>query len=274
MKPKRWVYPVGADRLAWCKAQMEQYQELGNLEISPLAAGQEFGTHLRLLRINHLAREELISAPLFRASANFVAREMIRRYIRHSIPCTPIGLFPWRASLVFLRDFMSLANASPKNVYHLGASRDEKTLRTKIYFEEPAPLLVENKFRRREIVHCYIMDPMLATGNTIITAIEHLKKYRARKNQITDAMITVISLFAAPEGVARLINQYPSLRIITAALDDHLDKHGFITPGCGDFGDQYFAGLKAENFKEFYIYDWISSRVWPAFVERMNRRQR
>ena len=272
MKPKHWVYPVSKARLYWCKARIEYYQAMGNLEISVVAKDNEFASHLRLLRSNHLLGKQAISPNMFRHSADTIARELINRHIRKAIPHTAIGLFPWRAGLVFLYNFMSSPNVKPLNAYHLGASRDEKTLHTKIYFEEPAPLLVENKFSRHELVHCYVMDPMLATGNTTITAIERLLKYQVRKESITDAMITVVSLFAAPEGVARLIQKYPRLRVITVALDDHLDERGFIVPGCGDFGDQYTEGLTAKHFKNFRIYEWFSSHAWTVFSERMGQK--
>ena len=272
MKPKRWVYPVSKARLTWCKSRMQHYQAMGNLEVSVIAKDNEFARHLRLLRSNHLLGKQAISANMFRYSADTIARELVSRYIRKAIPHTPIGLFPGRAGLIFFHNFMSSPGVKPLNAYHLGASRDEKTLRTKIYFEEPAPLLVENKFSRHELVHCYVMDPMLATGNTTITATERLLKYRVRKESINDSMITVISLFAAPEGVARLIEKYPKLRIITVALDDHLDERGLIVPGCGDFGDQYNEGLTAEHYKEFRIYGWLSPRAWDEFIERMGQK--
>lgn len=272
MKPQRWVYPVSDKRLAWCKAQVWRYRDTGNFFVSPIALEKNFATRMRLLRVNHLTGKEVIPANMFRESADIIARELIERHICKANPHTPIGLFPWRAGLVFFYNFMSSVGKRPAYAYHLGASRDEKTLRTKIYFEEPAPVLVQNKFAWREVAHCYVLDPMLATGNTTATAIERLLKYRVRKEPVTDAMITVMSFFAAPEGVVRLIEKYPNLRIITMALDDHLDERGFIKPGCGDFGDQYVEGLTADHFKDFRIFGWMLPRAWEAFRERMDRK--
>jgi len=78
-----------------------------------------------------------------------------------------------------------------------------------------------------------IIDPMLATGGSMVATIEMLKK-----NGCTN--IKALVLVAAPEGV-RLVNEaHPDVTIYTAALDSHLDEHGYIIPGLGDAGDKIF----------------------------------
>ncbi|WP_050526668.1 uracil phosphoribosyltransferase [Pseudorhodobacter aquimaris] len=77
------------------------------------------------------------------------------------------------------------------------------------------------------------VDPMLATGNSSVAAIDLLKAQGAKN-------IRFLCLLAAPEGVARMKEAHPDVPIITAALDSHLDTHGYIVPGLGDAGDRMF----------------------------------
>lgn len=78
-----------------------------------------------------------------------------------------------------------------------------------------------------------IVDPMLATGNSSVAAVDLVKKAGARN-------IIFMCLLAAPEGVARMRDAHPDVRIVTAALDSHLNDHGYIVPGLGDAGDRMF----------------------------------
>ena len=77
------------------------------------------------------------------------------------------------------------------------------------------------------------VDPMLATGNSSVAAIDKLKEAGARN-------IRFMCLLAAPEGVARMKDAHPDVRIVTAALDSHLNEKGYIVPGLGDAGDRMF----------------------------------
>lgn len=79
----------------------------------------------------------------------------------------------------------------------------------------------------------YLTDPMLATGNTFVHAIDLLKS-----NGATD--IRVVALLAAPEGIKTVQDAHPNIPIYTAALDSHLNDHAYIVPGLGDAGDRYF----------------------------------
>ena len=77
------------------------------------------------------------------------------------------------------------------------------------------------------------VDPMLATGNSSVAAIDMLKKAGAKD-------IIFLCLLAAPEGVARMKEAHPDVPIVTAALDERLNDHGYIVPGLGDAGDRMF----------------------------------
>ena len=78
-----------------------------------------------------------------------------------------------------------------------------------------------------------VVDPMLATGNSSVAAIDLLKAAGANN-------IRFLCLLAAPEGVARMKQAHPDVPIVTAALDSHLNDHGYIVPGLGDAGDRMF----------------------------------
>jgi uracil phosphoribosyltransferase len=78
-----------------------------------------------------------------------------------------------------------------------------------------------------------VVDPMLATANSAVAAIDKLKEAGARD-------IRFLCLLAAPEGAQRMADAHPDVRVFTAALDDRLNDHGYILPGLGDAGDRMF----------------------------------
>jgi uracil phosphoribosyltransferase len=78
-----------------------------------------------------------------------------------------------------------------------------------------------------------VLDPMLATGNSAVAAVERLKETAPRS-------IRFVSLVAAPEGIANLHQHHPDVPIYTAAIDRGLNEHGYIVPGLGDAGDRLF----------------------------------
>jgi len=107
----------------------------------------------------------------------------------------------------------------------VGLYRDEKTLKPiQYYFKVPDAL------SQRTVI---AVDPMLATGNSSVAAINLLKKSGARD-------ISFLCLLAAPEGVETLRKAHPDVKIVTAALDSHLNEKGYIVPGLGDAGDRMF----------------------------------
>ncbi len=107
----------------------------------------------------------------------------------------------------------------------VGLYRDEKTLEpVEYYFKVPTEL------EDRLVI---AVDPMLATGNSSVAAIARLKQAGAKN-------IRFLCLLAAPEGVARMKEAHPDVPIVTAAVDSHLNDHGYIVPGLGDAGDRMF----------------------------------
>ena len=107
----------------------------------------------------------------------------------------------------------------------VGMYRDEETLEPiEYYCKVPAEL--ENRL-------VIAVDPMLATGNSSVAAIDRLKKEGAQD-------LRLLCLLAAPEGVARMKEAHPDVPIFTASLDEKLDDRGYIVPGLGDAGDRMF----------------------------------
>mgnify|MGYP003465122114 FL=1 len=110
-------------------------------------------------------------------------------------------------------------------VGHIGLYRDPKTLTAvEYYFKMPSEM------QDRDII---VVDPMLATGNSAVAAVERLKEMRPKS-------IKFVCLLAAPEGVATLQAAHPDVPIFTAAIDRELNDHGYILPGLGDAGERIF----------------------------------
>jgi len=107
----------------------------------------------------------------------------------------------------------------------VGLYRDEATLKpVQYYFKVPTEL------EDRLVI---AVDPMLATGNSSVAAIDLLKKAGAKN-------IRFLCLLAAPEGIERMQQAHPDVPIVTAAIDSHLNELGYIVPGLGDAGDRMF----------------------------------
>ncbi|MDO9358801.1 MAG: uracil phosphoribosyltransferase [Polaromonas sp.] len=110
-------------------------------------------------------------------------------------------------------------------VGHVGLYRDPKTLTAvEYYFKMP------HDMEERDIV---VVDPMLATGNSAVAAVDRLKELNPKS-------IKFVCLLAAPEGIATMQKSHPDVPIYTAAIDRELNDHGYILPGLGDAGDRIF----------------------------------
>ena len=128
-----------------------------------------------------------------------------------------------RAGLGMMNGVLDLIPSARVSV--VGLYRDEDTLEPVAYFK---------KFTRKiEDRIAMILDPMLATGGSVIAAIEMLKNAGCHK-------IKALFLVAAPEGIANLQEKHPDVEIYVAAIDDRLNEAGYILPGLGDAGDKIF----------------------------------
>ncbi|MGJ3263348.1 MAG: uracil phosphoribosyltransferase [Salinarimonas sp.] len=128
-----------------------------------------------------------------------------------------------RAGVGFLDGMLDLVPSA--RVAHIGLYRDPETLQAvEYYFKAPSDLA------DRLVM---VLDPLLATANSAVAAIDRLKRRGARD-------LRFVCLLAAPEGVARMQEAHPDVRIWTAAIDERLNDHGYIVPGLGDAGDRMF----------------------------------
>jgi uracil phosphoribosyltransferase len=110
-------------------------------------------------------------------------------------------------------------------VAHIGIYRDHETLQpVEYYFKAPSEL--ENRL-------IIVVDPMLATANSSIAAVQQLKKRGANN-------LRFLCLLAAPEGIEKFSSAHPDVPIYTAAIDSHLNEKGYIVPGLGDAGDRMY----------------------------------
>ncbi len=128
-----------------------------------------------------------------------------------------------RAGNGLLEGMLDLVPAA--RVSHVGVYRDHDTLEAvEYYFKAPESL------SERLVI---VVDPMLATGNSSIAAVDKLKE-RGAKN------IRFLCLLAAPEGIKNFNEAHPDVPVFTAAIDSHLNEMGYIVPGLGDAGDRMY----------------------------------
>lgn len=145
-------------------------------------------------------------------------KEMARPY--------PIVVPILRAGLGMLEGLSKLLPTA--EVGFLGMKRDEETLAIETY----ANRLPQDLSGRQ----CFVVDPMLATGGTLVAAINYLLERGAHD-------VTCICLLAAPEGIKTVeeaVGDRADVQIVVAAVDDHLNEHAYIVPGLGDAGDRLY----------------------------------
>ncbi|UZE52174.1 uracil phosphoribosyltransferase [Rhodopseudomonas sp. P2A-2r] len=128
-----------------------------------------------------------------------------------------------RAGLSFVEGMIDLVPSA--RIAHIGLYRDPETfVAVEYFFKAPGNL------DERLVI---VIDPMLATANTAVAAIDRIKERGAKD-------IRFVCLLASPEGIERLRGAHPDVPIWTAAVDDHLNEHAYIVPGLGDAGDRSY----------------------------------
>ncbi|HTU71830.1 MAG TPA: uracil phosphoribosyltransferase [Candidatus Baltobacteraceae bacterium] len=158
-------------------------------------------------------REERITTPLIETTAQRIATR-------------PVVAPVLRAGLGLLPGFLDVIDDAV--VAHLGFYRDPESLRPVPYYANMPPELGDR--------HVFVLDPMLATGNSGVAALDALAERGARA-------MTFVCVIAAPEGVRRVHAAHPQAVIVAAALDAGLNDHAYIVPGLGDAGDRMFGSL-------------------------------
>lgn len=134
-----------------------------------------------------------------------------------------------RAGIGMLDGVLSLIPGA--KVSAVGIARNEETLQAQTYLERLVPEIEQRL--------AIIIDPMLATGGSMVATIDMLKKAGCKE-------IRALVLVAAPEGIAAVEKAHPDVLIFTASIDQRLDEHGYIVPGLGDAGDKIF-GTKQKD---------------------------
>ncbi|MBA2454904.1 MAG: uracil phosphoribosyltransferase [Chloroflexia bacterium] len=134
------------------------------------------------------------------------------------------GIVILRAGEVFANPFRALFPDAP--LYHLGIARNEETLDHRVYSDNVPNLSIPTD-------RVLILDPMLATGGSVVVTIERVRK-------VFSGRIDVVALVSAPLGVEVVLRADERTQIVTAALDERLDENGYILPGLGDAGDRFF----------------------------------
>ncbi|MDU1582420.1 MAG: uracil phosphoribosyltransferase [Peptoniphilus harei] len=148
-----------------------------------------------------------------------IAKTMGKRISGKKIGIVPI----LRAGLGMVEGLLTIIPAA--RVGHIGMYRDPKTLKPVTYYSK-----LPKDVASRQMI---IVDPMLATGGSLIEAIDELKRNGAKN-------IKSINLLAAPEGIKAVEEAHPDVEIYIAALDEKLNEDKYIVPGLGDAGDRLF----------------------------------
>ena len=128
-----------------------------------------------------------------------------------------------RAGLIMTESIVTLVPAA--KVGHIGLYRDPETLQPVAYYNKLPTDIAERRV--------FLTDPMLATGGSASAAIQSLKDAGAHS-------IKLMSILAAPEGIAIIERDHPDVDIVVAAIDEKLNDHGYIVPGLGDAGDRIY----------------------------------
>lgn len=188
-----------------------------------------------------LARDRRTSAEQFRLLlaqiASLMAYELTRDYPTEDVEVqTPLAgcrgkrLAVHLTLVPILRAGLGMADGilqliPEARIGHLGLYRDEHTLEPVTYYNKLPPDIAET-----DVI---IIDPMLATGGSLVAAVNYVSKVGARR-------IKILCLVASPEGIAAVHRAHPEAPIYTAAIDERLNERGYILPGLGDAGDRLF----------------------------------
>ena len=194
-----------------------------------------------------VARDEQTPSVLFKSAMNELGRWLAYEAVRNWLPTVedkvktpltecdatfinpeiPIAVVPiLRAGLALLDGTQNILPLA--SIYHLGLARDESTLEPSCYLNKLPPNFTPE-------TRILILEPMLATGGSIMTAMAEIVSRGANPEHIR-----LVSIVAAPPALQKLSEKYPQLQIYAAMIDEGLNSQGYIIPGLGDAGDRAF----------------------------------
>ena len=172
---------------------------------------------------------------IYEATANLPT---ISKTIETPLMETTCEVFDSRAQLIIapiLRAGMIFCEVAQEllpfaNIHHIGMYRDEETLEPVWYYDKRKEIKED-----KDKIFVLVLDPMLATGNSAIDAVENFISKGVKEENII-----FVSLISSPEGINKLSKAHPKVKIITSALDEKLNSKGYILPGLGDAGDRIY----------------------------------
>lgn len=197
--------------------------------------------HFSIIRDQHCNHE------MFRIGLRRIAQHVLHEATRHLplhtcniqtplsdfaakklTPDIPIILLPiLRAGLSMSEVAMDMIPSA--RTYHIGLYRDEKTFQPVTYYNKLPNTI---NYKSAQVI---ILDPMLATGGSIMSTIEMITQLGVK-----DENITVACIIASPEGVKVINDAHPKIRIVCGAIDECLNEQAYIVPGLGDAGDRTY----------------------------------
>ncbi len=202
-------HPAVADRLARIREKTTPMPVFRRLV-------EEVGVFLAYEATRDLAlRDDRVETPIGPA----LARRFARRPVLAPILRSGLGLLP---------GFLSVVDDAI--VAHLGFFRDPETLAAVPYYANLPDDLSS--------AAVFALDPMLATGHSGAAALDVLKARGAKE-------LSLVCVIAAPDGIAYVGGKHPEVRIVTCAVDERLNEHGYIVPGLGDAGDRMFGSASS-----------------------------
>ncbi len=254
------------------------YQKSGNIIEIPQEYQNELTKEVDLLRVNNFANKKILTPHEFRSHADRSA-ELLLHYAQMKLDLNPdetMIAVPWRSALVLAYVAKKLGF---KHFMHINVRRDEHNLKGNTTFVEE-PNMSKNIKRIKGI----IVDPMLATGGTMLETIARMKDIG-----ILERDIILMSIVTAPEGILKVLSKYPEVKILGASHDDHLNSKGYIVGGydpmahlisyddiiehlercLGDYGDQYFEGLGMEFITELREMGMLTDMAYTQLVARI-----
>ncbi|XP_071908051.1 uracil phosphoribosyltransferase isoform X4 [Coffea arabica] len=209
---------ISQERMLFCGMRIHQLQ---SLFYSDFVCVESAMAELGRLLMYEASRDWLptisgeIQSPLGVATVEFID------------PREPVAVVPiLRAGLALAEHASSILPAS--KTYHLGISRNEETLQPTVYLNK-----LPDRFPEGSRV--FVVDPMLATGGTIVAALNLIKE-----RGVDNKQIKVVSAVAAPPALQKLSEKFPGLHVYAGNIDPTVNDKGFIIPGVGDAGDRSF----------------------------------